>query len=733
MLARLRGQAVNVVLALVAIALVVTVVITSGKVTTDERLARENNLLSAFREEEITRIALTRGDQELVVERGETDEDAGTVSWRLTKPFEEEAEAYAMQSLLGALEFATWLRRLDPAEVDRAKFGLEQPKWRLTITMGAIRYELRLGNEAASPAGSHYLELVAEGAPGSGVGVINRDLASELGVDAATLRGRQLMPYLSNALSQIVIEGPGGSRRFASLGQNRWRFEGMHGNARVNRDAFDAVLLQFARTKAEHFIDAKQAEQALKAAGDGVIRVTQQPADASKPKGIVEIGGVCPESENGVVARRLAPDPVAACVPKSVLPGLSTPADVLIDRDLFSLRKDEIESLAAERGNEKLALERSEKGFVLRAPVKADVQLDTGNQHLEAIAKARGTLVKDPDLAKLGLKPPAGRVTLVSVAEKESAVIEEVVELGSGEPPTHVRRALDGVVLAIDRETARLLAAEPGLLRERKLLDLSPSEFTSVEITSKSLGVHQRIRREPSGAFTLELPKNFDHDASLATTLVDTLGALEADRWVAASDDGSFGLATPTLTAVITLELRDGATRTHQLTVGAPASGGHYARLDSLPGVFVLPRRVLDTLTTLLLDRSLFILTPDAIERVTLEHDGKSLTLVKRGQTLEAEGGETISPARVAEVTETLGSLRAEAALHLGAPRPDEGFAKPELVLKVDPSGNEKPYTIRIGAGDSWQGTSIHYARREGTDATYVIAKSKVRALLDAF
>ncbi len=55
------------------------------------------------------------------------------------------------------------------------------------------------------------------------------------------------------------------------------------------------------------------------------------------------------------------------------------------------------------------------------------------------------------------------------------------------------------------------------------------------------------------------------------------------------------------------------------------------------------------------------------------------------------------------------------------------------LSVRVEPvAGDLQPWTFRIGTGDSWQGISIHYARREGANASFVIAQSKVRSLIDA-
>jgi hypothetical protein len=716
----------------VALGLIVAVFVTRGRVTTGEREARENNLLSAFRETEITQLRLEGGKSPFTLERTAPD-DAGESSWKLTAPVQEEAEAYAMDKLLGSLEFASWVRRIKPEEVDRAGFGLDAPKWTLHVEMGAIRYALRLGKESPSPRGAHYLEVIAEGAPGSGVGVVSGDLVTELDIDAGELRGRQMMPYLSDALARIVLEGKGGTRRLASKGK-RWFFDGMEGNVRVERETFDVVLVQFARTKAEHFIDVAAAKQALAAAGTDTVRITMIPKKAEAPRGIVEVGGKCPKSDNDVVALRSEPDPVAACVPSSVMAGLTVPAESLVDESLFSLRKDEVESLSIVRGNDKLDLARKDSGFVLRAPVKETVELEVGNQHFESIAGAKGKLVEKPDLEKLGLKSPSGRVTLQSVAETESAVIKEELEIGAlaGDGRLHVRRLADGAVLELDRETARLLAADATLLRKRRLLDFAPSELLSVDIQAARL--HQRVRREPSGVYTLELPKGFGADASLATTLADVLGSLEAERWVSSKDDGSFGFDKPALTARIGLETRDAGTTSETLTIGSPTSGGYFAKLEASPGVFVLARRTIETLETPLLDRSMFVVAPDAAKRLDVEHAGKKLVLERRGATFaEAGNAAALSAARIADAVEALASLRAEAAVHVGAARAGDGFAKPELVVRVEPSAADlEPWTFRIGAGDSWQGTSIFYARRDGTNATYVIAKSKVRALIDA-
>lgn len=725
-----RRQLVNLLLIAGALGLVIVVFVTKGRVTTSEKDARSSNLLAAFREDEITKLSLTNGGKRLVLTRKPSG-DAGDSAFVLEEPVREEADAYAVDKLLGSLEFARFVRRIKPEEIRKADFGLDSPAWVLTLEMGKVRYELRLGREAASPAGARYLELVASGGPESGVFIVSRDLVKELDIDAGTLRGRQMLPYTSNQLAKVVVTGTDGvERKLRSAGRDRWRFDGMQNDVRVNRDVFDQVLIQFARTKAEHFLEPKDAEAAL--AGQKKVTLLLLPKEAGTPKGVIEVGGRCPKSENDVVALRREPDPVAACVPRSVLPGLDTEVGALVDRNLFSLRKDEVESVRIERGDQKLELDRKESGFVLRAPVKGDVELETGNRRIEAMVRAQGELRADVKPAQVGLEPAAGKVVLRSSAESDDKVEEEVLELGkrADDGKLWVRRVADGAVLSVDADAARNLEADATLVRSLRIFDFASADFRSLEVQSRTL--EQKLHREPSGQLVLDLPKDKGHDAALTANAIDELGGLTADRWVSDRDDKSFGLDTPEISVKLAYSAGDAGVKEHTLLVGAATTGGAFAKLRGEPGVFVMPRRALDALDTWFLDRSVFVVTPDSATKVELERQGKKLVLEKRGDRFVHAGGIELSPARVAEITDTLIALRAEAAVELGPPKPGRGLDKPEVTVRIERSG-PGPKGFRIGAGDAWRGQSVHYARADGLDATYVIAKTKARVLIDAF
>ena len=63
--------------------------------------------------------------------------------------------------------------------------------------------------------------------------------------------------------------------------------------------------------------------------------------------------------------------------------------------------------------------------------------------------------------------------------------------------------------------------------------------------------------------------------------------------------------------------------------------------------------------------------------------------------------------------------------------RPGEGLDRPSLEVLVNRTSGD-PVTLTFGAGDTFQGASVVYARRAGVEATYAVPRSKVRRLLDA-
>ncbi len=731
-----RVRAMNLTIGAVAIALVISVLATAGKVTTSERRERELDLLSAFRQSDITRLRIERKLGGFVIERESVD-DGGIAEWRITSPIQEEVEVFSMERYLGTLEFAGFERVLKPEAIHRKEMGFDDPRWVVHVDMGDIRYRLRLGKDAVSPAGSAYLEVAGENVPRKGIYIIKSSLIRELDAPLDIFRSRSLMPYLSTSLSEIHLDGDGGERRFRRAEGGGWRFDGMAADVNVDRDALDRMLLQFARTKAETFIDIVAAKKAL--AGDLKIKITLVPKDGS-PRGTVSVGGRCPDEPSALVAVRSEPDPVAACVPASIMFGLGMSVVSLKDYSPFYLRTDEVESITIKAGKKVLDFARKEHGYTLRAPEVAEVDAAAGDRRLNTLTGSLGELIEDADLVQLGLQPAQATVVLTRVTDQEKKAFTETITVGT--PATdgsvHIQRKSDGAVLKMAPEAARALRADSSLVRELGIFDFGREDIRALELRAR--GNHQVLTRGESSAdqFVMTEPAGYPADHVLVLDLVNRLRKLRAKRWAADEDDGTFGFDTPA--AVVRFSAQPSVQKDpkwHEFVVGARASDGYFAKESKSSAVFVISRRLVMATRALLINRDHFMISKNLAAKIRLSTPSATVQLIRQGKGfIQGPGQPRLFRSQIEEIIETLPYLLPRGAVHLGAPTPAEGFEQPLLLVDIEAlpghGGGSKARRFRIGNGDSYNFEAIYYARTSDIDATFVLPRQQVRRLLDA-
>jgi hypothetical protein len=421
---------------------------------------------------------------------------------------------------------------------------------------------------------------------------------------------------------------------------------------------------------------------------------------------------------------------LAGCADPAIVARLSPTPEALVDRTPFSAHPDEIEELEIEIGKDKLVLVRKGSAFLMRAPSEATVPLAAGNARVAAAVDAEATIVTAPDLKRLGLEPPRGHATITMPSEGKA--IREIVTLGRSLPDgtLHLRRD-DGVVLSLERDAARAFLVDSTLLRDLKLLDFSAADLSSLKLQGT---IRQVLARDAGGSFVLAEPAGFEADGTLATDLSFGLSSLAALRWVADKDDGSFGLTPPRLRATLTFQHGDAGPQERTFLVGNPTSGGFNASFAGRPGVFVLERELVEQLETSLINRSGFVVDPHDVTRVELRRRGEKIVLEARGDTLIAQQPSDLPAGQVQAISDALSSLRAEAAVHTGPARAEEGLSAPELEVRVQRKPGKGPNaSFSVGVADAWRGQSVHYARLSDVNATFAIARGKLRPLLDAF
>jgi hypothetical protein len=716
--------AVNALLAALAVGTSVIVLATDDQPTTAELEARARNLFPNFPSASFRSLEVESGAESfrLHAERAANGGETRYVFDGSSEP----ADPEAVESLLRALELAGFVRRLEPREGDRASLGLDAPRATLTLVFANARYELRFGKDALTPAGTSYVEVSApEAQPVSYL--VRREFREDVLVSKDALRPKGILPFAFSEVQELSW----GEGLEAVVLRRRSAIEFVSPQGRrAQRDGLDRLGRELASAKIQRFLPRSAAEQAL--AGDPrALAVTVTAKDPNK-KLAARLGGTCPGDPSLEVVLRTEKAQAAGCVAPELRRAFRRAGEALAESNPFALHADEVESLRIERKEGVLELERVEKGFRMLAPVRQDVELDTGNARLELLLRTSGASAVEPDLDALGLNPPEGTLRLRSSAIEGSPRFEEVVQIGRTQKDGRfaVRRPSDGATWTMPAEAVAAYAVDAAALKPRRLLDFGLSELANLTIVAG--GERQKLRRAGDN-FELVEPAGHQHDGELALDLVQSLATLTADRWVEDAPAPHHGLADPKARLELEIVGADRKPRNVTLAIGADTGGGAFAALSSTPGVFVLPRAVVTQATTSLLSRAVFQVEPSELASIVLEKPGSRLTLRRRGESFFADADALSAPA-VERVVQALANLRPEAALHAGPPRPREGFDAPRVTVELKPTDTTRPSRrIRVGDVESRRSEKLFFARIDGADATYLLPPHAVNELLNAF
>jgi hypothetical protein len=735
---RRHGATIAIVAAAAAMGVVVFIG-DRGSITTDEQRARTKNLLPAFRADDVAEVRVAGNGRAARVFRGAVD-DAGQRPWQVeidgaTYP----ADERAVDQLLASLGEGVVDRHVPLGAIDRGAMGLEAPRLLVSVDMGAQKYRVRIGGPAVTPAGALYAEV--EGVSG---GVVSAQLAAALDVAPEALREKDLVPYAASDVEDFTIDGAGGLRRFtrgdftAPRGAAFFVDDGDAGRkVRAAAPALEKIWGAVGLLSADAFLADGDADKALQRA----LTLTIIPRGGGK-KTTVDLGGSCPDHLDDVVAVRRVDGGarVSACVARGALDGLSLPFDQIADRRLVGARAEEVVDLKLSAGAEALALARSGSAWHEQAPRDRMIDADVGRGWLESLLAVEGKAFAGGDPKALGLDPPRATLRVASLApdsEGDGGHGERVETLEVGDAQgavVHVRRVEDRALLDVPKESADLLFPDETVLRPKKIYEVPLRSFRAVRIEAP--GRVQRLERDADEVFAFVEPKGegLVADGGFMVDLGKALGGLTAVRWAGKARPEQ-GLDRPRLVVTADLGRDEGEPkRTITVSLGAATEGGSFARTGDDATVFVAPKALEEAADRWLVDRSALTIDVGKATRITLAPaGGKKVVLEQTGGALHFAGGpaDAEATARAAAVRTALVDLTAEVAVSVGAPQKDEGLDRPSLVMTVDLDG-DKPRRIRFGAGDDLHGTRVVYARRDGVDATFAVAQSLVRPLLEA-
>ncbi|MDX2054723.1 MAG: DUF4340 domain-containing protein [Polyangiaceae bacterium] len=700
--------------------------------TTDEVALRSQHLLPTFVPSEVYALAFTRDGVTFRLERQLSKEPA---EWELLSPEKGEADVALLDKILRGLESANFVRRLSTDSLNQPALGLKPPRFSLTFSTRQQSCTLTQGNPVPGQNSQSYVEISCAGDRMANVYVVESKVTDDWKFDLNALRRVQFLPYGSVEVSAVEQHVRGVTKRLERDERGLWyvRTEKRH---LVERQAVDRLFETLADMDGALPTDWNKAS--LEQAKDpNTLSLTLFPLDTKNPRATLRFGTPCPSDPNLVLALRIEPHPVALCVQPSFVTRLQLADKDLTSRRLFWLRSDEVEKLRIVSDARRLVLERSNSAFLLKEPQRIEVPLEPGNTRLEALTSLSGQPVEEE------LTPPFTLIELESQALSDPASFTESVRVGApnAQGKCVVERTSDGARFLLSSEQAQVLRPDATLMKPLNVLDIPRSRISEVRISGPNF--EQTLGQSAPGAYALRTAaRAVPHDAALIDSIIGTLSALRAERWVSDEVQMSHGLSDGRafhlklhLSAPAAASSEPVLPQNITLTLGARTRQGYFASVDTLAGVFIVTSATFDTLTTWALDRSLCQIAPGTAEAITLRKDRQTVTLRAQGEgwaAVDNEGREITQG--LEDALEALASLRAEAALHVGAALPEEGLTQPWLSVAVTPKdAREGARMCEFGAGDSWRNTSIYYLRRSGTPATFAIARSELQALLELF
>jgi len=295
--------------------------------------------------------------------------------------------------------------------------------------------------------------------------------------------------------------------------------------------------------------------------------------------------------------------------------------------------------------------------------------------------------------------------------------------------------------LKIDRGLARRLQPHAVLLRSLAAARVPVDPGAVVAIDDSCTATPERLDLV-AGAWTAHGPGAFDVDAVAVTDMLSAFSRARADAWIAERDDGTFGFETPGSCAV-TLSVAGDSDAGQFRRVGIVFGGLVDAEARDVnahdlgdPAVFLAPKVLREIASHPAVDRSRFRVDVAELSRVSLVRGATKLLLVRPaggGEPLARAGGSP-SDAGDDRIVAALAALYAQNALHTGPPAASEGLDHPILEVDATPAASAHAAEIRLTFGAPVHESTLdgYFARASGVDATFLVPRHLVDAILDA-
>ncbi len=682
------------------------------------RTERRSRAISGLRRDLIDHVEIDRGTEQIQLFKVNG-------RWTVTvQGARVEADDTEVERLLSELEYAQPIRVLGAMDArNRAEFGLTAPRARVALyeqNHGAIvRFEV--GRDVTGDQGV-YVENEQQGY------VLSPTVAHAFLVHGRDLRARNLVEIDASRVTSIRV-----SKGTTQLNiEKRNGFWAIVNGERIGRAPIEALLAELHELRATRYLEDSASDERLAALGLSPARSQLVIERSGQSSVSVSFGNPCPGHADEVLVRRNT-DRVVACVQNSAAGYADRELDRWRDNRLFFARGDEVEKVVLHSNNRDFMLQRTADGWRVEGSTEA-VDSEAVQQWLDS---SLATMVEQRG-ADAGVASAAStNSSWIEIARTGIEARERVTVLQSDSEHTVVRRESDGVVLAINQRAVSELFIDDVRFRATSVIRDVPEELRAI-VTESSEFRDEVNKRD--GRWQLLRPITLDADPLVLRSTAERLASLDAVRWVSRSIVSSFGLTAPRGRLIARFEgdgpqLEDGGSariREYTLLIGASSPDGVFCKIAEREGVFLLTQSIVDELLQPHIQRSIFSMQRDSIERVVLTSRGRPRVELTRTPTgWQTQSGTRADRTQVERLLGLLENVRAPRVFGYGPSPATHNMGRASIELFVSATERDagvQAFSLTLGGEFAGQPGGV-YARLAGIDATMSVSLEVANAV----
>jgi hypothetical protein len=370
-----------------------------GSLTSKQLDERKSKALRTFVRDQVSRLSVTRAGATIALERKQ-EADGSFAPWKLTAPAGGPADQDTVDKLLGELEWLAPRRVLDDVSAaDRAKFGLDKPRFRFGYRSAGTDYVVSVGGVDANGE-SHYMSVAGE----PSVYVVPKTVIEALDHEVSQFRAKEFLGDITSAWAQRVTLRSGDQTLTLQKEDERWWLlnepKSWADTQRVEQlvaalDSLRALRFLEGPARMEALVDLGRAAHSIEL---HVIPDTHR-EDKAAQRFLLRLGGACKGHEGERYAQAGEGDPV--CVRAEDVVRLEASEPELRQMGLLGVDPSQIEAIALSAGSDSWSFKREgEKWLGQGLPTSDreavemwlnDLSAERASAVVPALAKAKGT------------------------------------------------------------------------------------------------------------------------------------------------------------------------------------------------------------------------------------------------------------------------------------------------------------------------------------------------------